>query len=253
MGRFGALRLGVDMLRTLAVTRRPDPGGVGIFDHSQLSTVLRGLATNGVASSAGVFSDLEGYLESVATVDPDLLTRDEALAFWINLYNAVAVKLAAEAFRSGKSSVLRVPGAFTRAEITIAGESLSLNSIEHGKVRRFGDPRIHAALVCGSLSCPTLRSAPYAGHDLNSALEAQMTSFLADGGAKAGDDDDLVLSRIFSWYGADFVRPSRMPSLLPVSPRRTLDAIRPWLPERLRYRRNVRFQQYDWSLACTVG
>ena len=57
------------------------------------------------------------------------------------------------------------PGAFDAPWAMVGGESLSLNDIEHGKIRRFRDPRIHAALVCGSVSCPTLRYEPF-GEDL---------------------------------------------------------------------------------------
>lgn len=253
MGRLGAFRLGADMVLTLALTKRPDPTGFGLFDHYRLSPVLDALATDGLAGASEMSRELQGYLDSVSAADPDRLTRDEALSFWINVYNACAITLAVETFRLGEPSVLRVPRAFTRPDLTVAGERLSLNAIEHGKVRRFRDPRIHAALVCGSLSCPTLRPTAYAGHDLEDALETQMTTFMTRGGAVAGDDGDIVLSRLFSWYGADFVRPHRMPSLFPVSSRKTLEAIRPWLPEPLRDRREVRFQRYDWTLACTVG
>ena len=46
-----------------------------------------------------------------------------------------------------------------------------LDDIEHGKVRRFGDPRIHSALVCGSVSCPTLRFEPYEGDRLDASAD----------------------------------------------------------------------------------
>ena len=85
----------------------------------------------------------------------------ERLAFWLNLYNAGALALAADTLSAGENTVLRIPGAFDAPWAMVGGESLSLNDIEHGKIRRFGDPRIHAALVCGSASCPTLRYEPF--------------------------------------------------------------------------------------------
>jgi hypothetical protein len=63
--------------------------------------------------------------------------------------------LAGDAFRQAEDSVLRVPGAFTRPLATIGGRPLTLTEIEHGKIRRFGDPRIHGALVCGRTTRPT--------------------------------------------------------------------------------------------------
>ncbi len=135
----------------------------------------------------------------------------------------------------------------------IAGEALSLDDIEHGKVRRFGDPRIHAALVCGSVSCPTLRSEPYDGARLHDQLEDQMSRFLASGAAVPDPPARKVtLSRVFLWYGADFTRPYRMPTLLAA---RLADPMVGALPGRLD-RQNpsgVGFQPYDWALRCAVG
>jgi hypothetical protein len=133
----------------------------------------------------------------------------------------------------------------------VAGESLSLHDIEHGKVRRFGDPRIHAALVCGSASCPTLRSEPYRGPGLEAQLETQMLDFLRAGGA-ATDGSQLLLSRIFLWYGADFVRPHRMPSFAPVTRASVRRSLRRWLDPELA-ELPVSFQPYDWGLACSIG
>jgi hypothetical protein len=243
----------MDAIRVTARTKRPVPTGTAQFDHEGLRPTLGTLAREGLSGVAEHTVDLTRYLASVGSADPDGLSRDEALAFWINVYNACAIKLAVEAYRRGEWTVLRVPGVFSRAELEVAGERLSLNAIEHGKVRRFGDPRIHAALVCGSLSCPTLRPEPYDGDTIADTLELQMTSFVANGGALAGDDDEVLLSRIFLWYGPDFVRPARMPSFVPVSVRRTVKALSPWLPESLRERTEVRFQTYDWRLACEVG
>ena len=67
-----------------------------------------------------------------------------------------------------------------------------------------------------------------------------------DGGA-------VMLSRVFLWYGSDFVRPHRMPTLLPASRRRIAKALQPWLPKEAASAETVGFQDYDWGLACSVG
>ena len=107
------------------------------------------------------------------------------------------------------------PGAFDTPWAMVGGESLSLNDMEHGKIRRFQDPRIHAALVCGSVSCPSLRYEPF-GDNLGEQLDEQIRTFLAGGGAHVDrDSGTLQLSRVFLWYGGDFVRPGRMPTWIP--------------------------------------
>ena len=91
---------------------------------------------------------------------------------------------------------------------------------------------------------------------LESQLDDQMRAFLAAGGAVV-DGDRLVLNRIFLWFGSDMARPTRMPSFLPVSRRRVARALVPWLPDDIRSwylsgSRPVAFDEYDWSLACSV-
>lgn len=242
------------MLRSRFV-RRPSPRGDGVgVDHGDLDRILTQLAARGIGSLEP--EPLVAYTNTLSQIDPDELDRDEALAYWIDLYNALAIDLARRS--SGVGSVLRTKGGFTEQVVEIAGERLSLDAIEHGKIRRFGDPRIHGALVCGSASCPTLRAAAYTGERLDEQLDDQMRFFLVAGGAEFDREEGVVrLSRAFLWYGADFVRPERMPTLLPARRGAILDALSRWFgPEDATWvaetRPTVEFQDYDWSLRCSV-
>jgi hypothetical protein len=250
------ISVGFSVLRALRVSRPRPQSRAADPDHSALTEILESVALNGVAVLPDRLDELDAYARSLSGVRPDDLTGDAALAYWLNLYNAGALTLAGETVATRQPSVLRLPGAFTRDFVTVAGESLSLNDVEHGKIRRLGDPRIHAALVCGSASCPTLRLEPYEGSRLDAQLDDQIRGFLAAGGS-VSEDDTLLLSRVFLWYGADFVRPGRMPTFLPASRRRIATSLGPWLPIDQREwlgsgRRRVAFQPYDWSLACSV-
>ncbi len=247
------------MFRSLRSVRAPNPSGGETQDHTGLDRPLRRLQVEGPSTLPSLEPDLRAYVDTLSLADPDLLSRHEALAFWLNLYNAGALLLAGEAVSQGEASVLLRAGGFRRPFVTIAGEALSLDAIEHAKLRRFQDARIHGALVCGSLSCPTLRAAPYRGDDIGNQLDDQMRSLLAGGALVIDRPAGLVLlSRIFLWFGSDFVRPHRMPSLLPTTRRTLLGSLRPWIAadtvdwiESTRHR--VGFQQYDWGLACTVA
>ena len=192
---------------------------------------------------ADVRGDLDAYIGRLAETDPDQLSRDEALAYWLNLYNAGALSLAAEAFVAGEESVLRVPGAFSRPFVDVSGRKLSLDAVEHAKIRRFGDPRIHSA-------------EPYQGDRIEEQLDDQMRVFLRSGGAVVSDRG-LLLSRVFLWYGADFVRPARMPTWIPAPPRKVVASLRPWMEPEVRASfdrlERVDFQPYDWGLRCSVG
>ena len=245
------------MFRNQRTIERPRPSGVERHDHSALTPQLEALADGRTAAFEAIRSDLARYVDELSGVDPNRLMWSEALAFWLNLYNAGALRLAAVAFAAGEESVLRVPGAFNEPFVKIAGENLSLDAIEHAKIRRFGDPRIHSAIVCGSVSCPTLRIEPYDGQRLDAQLDDQMRHFLNSGGAQLADGR-LLLSRVFLWYGADFVRPGRMPTWIPASRRRVAAALGPWLAEAVVDQlgdspASVEFQPYDWGLRCAIG
>ena len=237
--------------------RPPRPGGSGTVDHAAFAPILTSVAEGGVAVLRSLAVDLDSYVTALASVTPDRLSAREAKAYWINLYNALALDLTRRTLADRARTVLGIPGAFGRPAVVVAGEPLSLDGIEHGKIRRFGDPRIHSALVCGSLSCPTLRFEPF-DSAVDEQLDQQMRWFLTSGAAFADQaSQSLHLSRVFLWYGSDFVRPHRMPTLLPSRRASVARAIAEWLPPETRAwvveeLPTVRFQPYDWALGCSV-
>lgn len=239
-------------------TRRPRPVGDGLVQSSDFAEILALLRTDGLAALPSQRGMLSRFRYRMEGVDPDALSANGALAFWLNLYNAGALALAADTISAGEPTVLRVPGAFDTPWAMVGGEALSLNDIEHGKIRRFKDPRIHAALVCGSASCPSLRHEPF-GDQLDSQLDDQMRSFLAHGGAVADrDTGTLRLSRLLLWYGGDFVRPRRMPTWIPARRIDLARSITPWLPADdadwvVASSPKVEYATYDWRLACSIA
>lgn len=164
----------------------------------------------------------------LADFDPtrQLTDRNQALAFWINLYNAMVIH-AALSFGVRKA-MTEIPHFFKRAVYRIGHLDYNLDVIEHGLLRanrghplRFGlpqllpwdprrslvlrpfDPRIHFALNCGAVSCPPIRS--YSAKNMNQELNLAARSFVSGGGVSVDPDTGRVLlSRIFLWYARDF-------------------------------------------------
>lgn len=253
-----AVQVAWSILRSLSSVRSPTPTGGGSVDHGRFGTVLSRLDGDAFAELPSVDDDLAEYLESMQDVDPDDLTPGEALAFWLNVYNASALRLAARAARDTTPSVFGLPGAFTTPVVSVANESLSLDDIEHAKIRRFRNPTVHAGMVCGAVSCPTLRHEPFGGA-VDRQLDEQMRSFLRGGALRAERQvGRVVLSPIFSWFGGDFTRPQRMPTLLPSRRHRVLEALTEWVGEETsdwirQADPQVVFGPYDWRLGCVVG
>ena len=237
----------------------PDSQSTAVVDHSGLAQALDAFTGSGIASLSNSADTLERYRDSMEAIDPDDLSAPEALAFWMNLYNAGALRAAGLAFDEDMGSVLRVPGAFSAPWATVAGQHLSLDDIEHGKIRRFGDPRIHGALVCGSASCPTLRREPFTGESLDHQLDDQLRFFISHGGGSLNRSDNTVwLSSVFKWYGRDFTSPQTMPNLAPANTERLRDTVAYWFsPDDAAYvwtnQPKVEFMAYDWGLGCSVA
>ncbi|MEA3510796.1 MAG: hypothetical protein U9R51_05105, partial [Actinomycetota bacterium] len=68
----------------------------------------------------------------------------------------------------------------------------------------------------------------------------------------------LRLSRIFLWYGGDFTRPHRMPTLLPARKKDLSKVVARWLSNAdadwvLSASPKVEYASYDWGLACSIA
>lgn len=246
------------ILTSLVRVRKPTPGGWGSADHSRLEGILAALGSEAIPRLPDFDVELAEYLALMEEVEPDALSREEALAYWMNVYNAAALRLAATTARAAAPSVLGVPGAFTRPVFRVAGENLALDNIEHGKIRRFQDPRVHGGLVCGSVSCPSLPRAPFGG-DVNHQLDDRMQHFLREGALRGEvGGDQVTLSPVFSWFGGDFTRPGFMPAVVPARRGKVLEALVPWMDEEVvrwvaQTRPTVVWDRYDWRLGCTIG
>jgi hypothetical protein len=149
---------------------------------------------------------LEKYLTGMDSLDPDVIEdKAERLAFEINLYNASMIAMILKNLRPEFSTSDRFYSIFDKKEVRRNGERISLNDLEHKIIRpTFQEPRIHAALVCGAISCPPLLPRAYKGEDLFATLETNMKRFLNDDKRNRVVDGKTKLSKIFKWYGEDF-------------------------------------------------
>ncbi len=159
----------------------------------------------------------EEYLQRLARTDPARLPRAEQLALWINAYNAYTIELIN---RHGERASIRNinrtlgliagKGPWSERMATVGGRTYTLDEIEHEIVRpRFEEPRIHFALVCAAIGCPTLRREAYTGARLEAQLDDQARDFLRRTPAKNRVDVQarrVYLSPIFRWYREDFGR-----------------------------------------------
>lgn len=161
-----------------------------------------GLRDDGLAT-------LNRYLDAMTALDPRTLARDEQMAYWINVYNALTVRLIATNWPV--RSILELgDGALARGPwddpiVRVNGRALTLNDIEHRILRAlWREPRIHFAVNCASVGCPDLQLRPFTGETLEAMLQSSAQRFLASPRGVSIDDTGMTLSSLFDWYAEDF-------------------------------------------------
>jgi len=181
----------------------------------------------------------------------------EKLAFWLNVYNAGI-----------QHSLRENPGAygrrfwfFARSGVTVAGQRLSFNAIEHGLLRRsmFGyslgyvsnplpgrferrfrlarrDLRVHFALNCGAKSCPPIGS--YSAAEIDAQLDLATRSYLESECQYDPAQNVVTAPRLCLWFRGDFGGTRGVVELL-----RQHELV----PESAQPK--VTYASYDWTLA----
>lgn len=137
-------------------------------------------------------------------------TDQNKMAFLINSYNALTIKLVIDHYPV--VSIKKIGGFFTKPWDVkffslLDGKIRSLDPIEHIWLRPvYKDYRIHAAINCASLSCPTLRNEAYQGVKITKQLDEQMRLWINDPNLNYYDQKNKILrlSKIFDWYKVDF-------------------------------------------------
>lgn len=156
-------------------------------------------------------AELAGYLERMAAVAVSRLNRAEQFAFWANVYNALTVRVVLDRYLVASirdislGSGLFDSGPWSAKLITVEGEALSLNDIEHRVLRPiWRDPRVHYAVNCASVGCPDLRPQPFTAAGLDAQLDQAARAYIGHPRGVDLADGGLILSSIFSWFLADF-------------------------------------------------
>ncbi|WP_158639207.1 DUF547 domain-containing protein [Elioraea rosea] len=205
------------------------------------------------AASAEDRAALSAWIEAEAARAPSRMPREEAFAYWANLYNALTLKEVLDHFpvRSIRDIASRgVPfdpkgwfGPWRTRLVTVEGRRLSLDDIEHGIMRpTFGDPRVHYAVNCAALGCPNLRPAPWRTASLERDLDEAASAFVNHRrGVTVRPDGGLRVSSIYVWFAEDFGGRDAVPAHL----RRHAA---PPLAARLGPDARIAEDAYDWSL-----
>jgi hypothetical protein len=152
--------------------------------------------------------DFRETRELLARLDPEKLSPVEAKATWLNAYNVLAVAMVVDNYPlesirdAGGRFVGRV---WTQPAGKVGGANYTLDQIENDIIRPLGDPRIHAAIVCASVSCPDLAAEPFTASKLDEQLDKGLRRFLSNPAKGLRiEGGTLKVSSIFDWFADDF-------------------------------------------------
>lgn len=198
---------------------------------------------------------LASVIRTLAARHPSVLSRNEAFAFWANLYNALTLKVVLDAYpvksiRNIKSTGTSFfdwksyIGPWRTKLVTVEGRDLSLDDIEHTVLRpTFKDPRVHYAVNCASAGCPDLKSTPWNPAALDADLDRAARAFVNHPrGVSVASNGKVTVSSIYSWFKVDFGgdRAGVIGHLLQYAA--------PELAAKLRRAGGIGGYRYDWSL-----
>ena len=271
---LGWMAIGCTTIRPQPPEVQPPPS-LKTFSHERFNEVLEAFVdAHGLVDYADLQQnpeDLEAYYQLIAAYSPDshpelFPTAEHKLAYWINAYNAGAIKIVTTYYPITSVLDVRTPGLFFFMSdqagffffqrLAFGGRTTSLYYLENKVIRkRFGDPRIHFAVNCASRGCPRLPRVAFNAQSLDRQLDHETRRFLTEQRNFRIDHATrtIHLSAIFEWYPEDFTQwyqeryPGRRASLL--------DYIALYLPparmkalQEVGDRYTISYVPYDWGL-----
>jgi hypothetical protein len=191
--------------------------------------------------------ELNTFLSALSHNPPDTKTwsKEAQLAYWINAYNAYTVQLVLRHYplKSIKEIGSRIQIPFVNTPwdlkfITIGKNLYDLNNLEHGILRKFGEPRIHFAINCASFSCPKLRNEAYTAARLNEQLDDQAKMYINNPAVNSISEHEAQVSKLFSWFSGDFETFGQTVS----------DFINLYSKVKITKNTKVSYKDYNWNL-----
>ena len=233
-----------------------DPSAVTTIDHSPWDRFLKTYVSafpdgvNRVAYARVSDTDrkrLDRYIDDLTVLPISAYSRDEQRAYWINLYNALTVQLILDHYpvksiRRIKPNLFSI-GPWRKKLITVEGEQLSLDDIEHRILRPiWRDPRLHYAVNCASIGCPNLGTEAYTASNADTLLDRGAQTYVNNARGAEFRNGRLIVSSIYKWFQEDFGD----------SDEGVIEHLQryaePTLAARLNGTKKISGDRYDWAL-----
>ncbi|MBP9138798.1 MAG: DUF547 domain-containing protein [Flavobacteriales bacterium] len=216
--------------------------------HDAWNELVKAHVKGSLVDYKGMVKDklkLEAYCVSLTNnVPTDAWTKQQKLAYYINLYNAQTVKLIVDNYPVASirdlDPKLSIPGfnsVWHATKFMVGKKELSLNDVEHEILRNMGEPRIHFAINCASGSCPPLRNEAYTAEKLEQQLTDQTKQFINSAQYNKITGSSVELSAIFDWFVGDFTKEGSL-----------FQYLNKYSTVKINENAKVKYLDYDWSL-----
>ncbi len=226
------------------------------FDHNHtlLTKVLKKFLVPGEISTLVKYQELkedraefDTYLkglESLSKSEFSNFNQNQKLSFWINAYNAYTLKLIIDNYplESIKDLGSLLSSPWKKKFIKLFDKVMTLDDIEHGTIRKkFKEPRIHFAVNCASMGCPSLADEAFTESNLESLLQKMSLKFINNDKKNSYNiqEKTMRLSKIFLWYGGDFKEKFG-------SYKKFIQTLKPGVKDLAKFR--VKWNKYGWKL-----
>lgn len=211
------------LLKTVVVDVGRSTREVAAPTQAKLGTMMKSKIKRTTASEANRFYfetfkdneagrqlliDIRDSLEQLPTeVSLEYFSRDEQLAYWLNLYNVTVLnelvdiypKSNLKKYLKGKKSI------FSKPLLTVAGVPLSLDDIQFTILKNNYDnnPLIIYGLYQGNIGGPNIRKTAYTGKDVWRALKNNAIEFINSNRGTYSKDNDPDVFEVSSLYDRD--------------------------------------------------
>ncbi len=263
MNRFirYTLLFSLSLLPTISFSEEKKP----VFDQSDWDKFLKtyvddqGWVDYAAIQKSGQ-TQLKNYLKRLSSASlSKFKTQAEQVSFWVNAYNAITIQklLDHKLPKKVPNAVIFGKNIFKERTYKVAGKIRSLDDIEHGILRKkYKEPRVHAALVCGASSCPRLRPEAYTSQALDKQLTEEAQRWIRSGRTLKGDRKNylnrktktMYVSKIFDWFDDDFGGTNK--GILQFIKKFASEDDRKFLNSN---KIRIRYLDYDWTLNRKKG
>lgn len=182
---------------------------------------------------------LNDYLNLLSSSYPnEKWTKNEQLAYWINLYNAATLQLILKNYPIKSIMNINNGKAWDVKFIKSGTKMLTLNQIENEIIRpNFNEPRIHFAVNCAAISCPKLLNEAFTPEKIETQLETATRNFINTKQKNTINQTSVKVSKIFEWYAVDFGGKNNI-----------INYLNKYSNIKIEPKSKILFKEYNWDL-----